>query len=403
MSTELLPHRGTRPATPHQLSWLRTELDAWRKEGLLDAAQEAAIWSRYRATRRVSVGRLLLVLGGGFVGVGLIWLVAANLDHFSPLGRFVAVTVIWLLLLVGGELLERRRGAADSRIPAGLIASVRLVAALGFGAVVFQAAQSMQVPAYEPKLVGFWAAGALLHAYAVRSVVPLLVGVAAGSVWWVWQVVWALPSGLAVVLALLSAAVVCLGMAAVHAERLARFSAPYREVGAALGLAGLFAAALPWLTPDGFAWSGWLVVALVAAMLGAAAGLAIGTGTHRAEPLAATVVAGLAVLLVLWDTGGDTGDPGAADWAHALVSVGVYVVVAVAVAALGTLRDSWRLTALATAAIVVFTTVQSFAVFARIIEGAWLFLVLGLVFIGTGFLFDRARRQLASALEGEDR
>jgi K+ transporter len=83
--------------------------------------------------------------------------------------------------------------------------------------------------------------------------------------------------------------------------------------------------------------------------------------------------------------------------------VAVYVVVAVAVAVLGTLRDSWRLTALATVAIVVFTTVQSFAVFAQIIEGAWLFVVLGLVFCGTGFLFDRARRELATALEGENR
>ena len=73
--------------------------------------------------------------------------------------------------------------------------------------------------------------------------------------------------------------------------------------------------------------------------------------------------------------------------------------VAVGVAVLGTLRDSWQLTATATAALVVFTTFQSFAVFAQIIEGAWLFVVLGLVFLGTGVLFDRARRRLAAALE----
>jgi uncharacterized membrane protein YgcG len=71
----------------------------------------------------------------------------------------------------------------------------------------------------------------------------------------------------------------------------------------------------------------------------------------------------------------------------------------VAVAALGTLRDSPRLTALATAALVVFTTFQSFAVFARIVTGAWLFLLLGVVFLATGFLFDRARREIAATLE----
>ena len=78
-------------------------------------------------------------------------------------------------------------------------------------------------------------------------------------------------------------------------------------------------------------------------------------------------------------------------------------IAAVAVAMLGTLRDSWWLTALATTALVVFTTFQSFAVFAPIIQGAWLFVVLGLIFLGTGFTFDRARRRLAAALEGDDR
>ena len=64
----------------------------------------------------------------------------------------------------------------------------------------------------------------------------------------------------------------------------------------------------------------------------------------------------------------------------------------------GALRESWRLTALATAALVVFTTVQSFAVFAQILEGAWLFVALGVVFLGTGFGFDRARRKLVEVV-----
>jgi hypothetical protein len=119
----------------------------------------------------------------------------------------------------------------------------------------------------------------------------------------------------------------------------------------------------------------------------------------RLEPLAVAAVAVVAVLLVLWDTGSDPDAITAADWLHAIVSVGVYVVVAVGVAVLGTWRDSWQLTATAAAALVVFTTFQSFAVFAQIIQGAWLFVVLGLVFLGTGVLFDRARRQLVAALE----
>ena len=57
---------------------------------------------------------------------------------------------------------------------------------------------------------------------------------------------------------------------------------------------------------------------------------------------------------------------------------------------------------MAMVALVVFTTFQSFAVFAAIIQGAWLFVVLGLVFLGTGLLFDRARRGIAATLEGAD-
>ena len=68
----------------------------------------------------------------------------------------------------------------------------------------------------------------------------------------------------------------------------------------------------------------------------------------------------------------------------------------------GALRESWRLTALATAALVVFTTVQAFSVFAQILQGAWLFVALGLVFLGTGFGFDRARQRLVAAVTDEE-
>ena len=63
---------------------------------------------------------------------------------------------------------------------------MRLLAAGAFGAVVFQAAQSLQVPAFEPILVGVWA-GAVLWAYAVRGVAPLVLGVVLVAVWFVWR------------------------------------------------------------------------------------------------------------------------------------------------------------------------------------------------------------------------
>ena len=56
--------------------------------------------------------------------------------------------------------------------------------------------------------------------------------------------------------------------------------------------------------------------------------------------------------------------------------------------------SSARLTWAATAALVVFTTVQATAVFSEILSGAALFILVGVVLLGTGILADRGRRRL---------
>ena len=160
-------------------------------------------------------------------------------------------------------------------MPSKVVGSVRLLAALAFGAVVFQAAQSLQVPAFEPLLVGLWGAGALVHAYAVRSLGPLLVGIPTLVTWFVWQVLWDAPSAFAAVLALAVVAVAAVSVGALHERGLARFAPVWREVGAGLALAALFAAALPSVTATDFVWSLWLVVGV--AVAGLAAGAAIGS------------------------------------------------------------------------------------------------------------------------------
>ena len=388
-----------RPATAGQLAWLRHEVAAWRAEGLLDDAQADAITTRYREVgdtrHRLPLGRLLLALGALFVGIGLIWLVAANLDELSPVLRFVVVAGFWLAFLATGEVLAGRG------VSAGVVGALRLLAALTFGATIFQAAQSLQVAAFSPHLVGLWGLGALAHAYATRSVLPLVVGLVTGTVWWVWMPLWDHGTPMTAVLAFGAASVAALSIAVVHDRGLTRFAFGWRTVGILLGLVTLFMAAVPAVTAEDFAWTPWLVVVLVLAGVAAAGAVALATGTARLEPLGAVAVLGMSVLLVLWDTGTDTSDIDAADWGHAALSVSAYVLVAVGVAALGILRDKPLFTALAMVGLVVFTTFQSFAVFAAIIQGAWLFVVLGLVFLATGYLFDRARRGLAATFEDE--
>ena len=276
------------------------------------------------------------------------------------------------------------------------------MAALAFGAVVFQAAQSLQVPAYEPVLVGCWALGALVHAYAVRAAMPLVVAILAGTTWFVWQVVQESEGGLAVVLCLMTAGVVGVVRCRGPHPTAPGARSPWREVGAAFVLGGLFIAALPSLDAGEFAWTTSLVVSWPwpePSPLGAddAPGDASRGALRHGRR-------GRGRGLVLWDAGGGDAvtDAGVA---KAAVSVVVYVLVAVGVA-VSAPCGTVALTALSTAALVVFTTVQTFSVFAEILEGAWLFVALGLVFLGTGFGFDRARRRLVAAVtddQGIDR
>ncbi|UFN43721.1 DUF2157 domain-containing protein [Nocardioides okcheonensis] len=386
-----------RPVPPRQLTWLRAELVDWTSQGLISDEQAALISTRYRAeSHRVGVGRVLLYLGGGFVGIGLIWLVAANLDQLSPASRFAAVCLIWLALLAGGEVLAARRSSPP------VVGAARLLAALGFGAVVFQAAQSLQVPAFEPRLLGVWAIGTLLHGYLARAYLPFVVGVATGVAWWFSQPLWQEPSGLAVVVLLGAGAVLASSLAVLHDSRLPAFAWTWRTVGAGMALLALFVAAIPDIGSGDLVWNAWLAAVLVVSAAAVVAAVVVDRSARRLlEPAGAVVVLLVATGLALWQTGTDTTTVDASDWLHAAVSVGVYVVLAVALVALGTLRDHTPITWMAMAGLVVFTTFQSFAVFAPIVTGAWLFVVLGTVFLGTGFLFDRARRELTQALDAD--
>ncbi len=394
----------TRPATPQQLAWLSDELPLWRAAGLVDDRAAAAILRGYHPSRRFDLSRLLLTLGAAFVGVGVIWLVASNLDQLAPLVRFAVVAAFWLALLIGGELLARSRDHGGA-VPSPVLGCVRILAALSFGAVLFQAAQSLQVTAYEPQLLAWWGLGALVHAYVVRGTGPLVIGLLTLTSWLVWQSTWDGPSPLAVLLVLFAGGTLSAAAAAWHEDLLPAFAAPWRAVGAVLGLGSLFVAALPFVTTDHFAWTPTLVVTVGACGLAAAASALLARGALRLEPLVSLGIALAGVLLVLWEVGADfdsADQVGAAAWGHAAAGVLLYVGAAAWYAVLGVLRDSRLLTFLATAALVLFTTVQAFAVFAPIVQGAWLFLLLGLVLVGTGWVADRARRELARTLTDDE-
>ncbi len=394
------PEPERRPATAAQLHWLEQEVEQWRVDGLVDEPTAAAIRGRYVVRHRVTLARIVLTLGAIFVGLGLIWLVASNLDQMSPLTRFLLMVAVWLGLVVAAELLARRRERVGT-VPAPVLGAVRLLAAGAYGAVVFQAAQSLQVSTYGPLLIGVWASGALLYAYAVRGLTPLVLGIALSAYWFAWQVVDVNESMVTTSTSIATAAVVAVTIGVLHGTGgdedrwTARFGVPWREIGAGLALLGLFIAALPFdegPDPQGtfVLWVGLGVAAVLA-------GLALWRGgrTDRIETGLAVVALAVGVGLSLWrfDTP-DFDNLTAGEWTRAFVAVAVYLAVASGYAVIGGMRDSARMTWAATGALVVFTTVQATAVFSEVMSGGALFLLVGVVLIGSGILADRGRRRL---------
>ncbi len=385
-------------ASPAQLHWLEGEVRQWLAEGLVDDRTAGAIRERYVATRRFTLSRIVLTLGASFVGLGLIWLVAANLDRMPPLLRFALMVLVWLGLIAVAEVLATRR-ERDGDVASPVVGAVRLLAAAAFGAVVFQAAQSLQVPAYEPLLVLAWALGALLWAYAVRGIAPLVLGVGLLAFWFVWQVSGSGDNAFAVSTALGAAGLAGAAVGVVHARAgWLDLAAPWRELGAVLVLVGLFVAALPYAWGDAEG-SVVLWLGVGASLILAALALVRGDRLDRLEVGLALLALAFTAGLSLWrfdEDIVDTADLPAGAWVRAVLAVVAYLVVASGYAVLGGMRDTGRLTWLATAALVVFVTVQAFAVFAPILSGAALFLLVGVVLLGTGVLADRGRRRLLS-------
>jgi uncharacterized membrane protein len=389
-----------RPATAAQLHWLEREVEQWRADGLVDEPTAAAIRGRYVVRRRVTLARIVLTLGAVFIGLGLIWFVAANLDQMSPLTRFLLMVVVWGGLVVAAELLARRRERVGT-VPAPVLGAVRLLAAAAYGAVVFQGAQSLQAPTYGPALVGIWAAGVLVYAYAVRGLAPLVLGIALAAYWYGALALDLEESMVAGTTAVAVAGVVAVGVGVLHAvsrwstpERVL-LGTPWREIGAALVLLGLFIAALPFDEGGDTTLPLVLWVGVGVAVVVALAALVAGDRTDRLETGLAVVALAVGAGLSLWRfEGTELDDLTAGEWARAFVAVAVYLLVASGYAVLGGMRDSARMTWAATAALVIFTTVQATAVFSEILSGAALFILVGVVLLGSGVLADRGRRRL---------
>lgn len=376
--------------SPRRLEWLTEQVEAWRTDGVVGDEQAHAIRDRYEPNTRATLTAFVLALGAAFLGVGVLALIATNVeyDELSPAMRFGIVALMWLGFTVAGATAPR------------FGAPLRLLATLLFGGVIFQAAQSLNVPAYEPELLAAWAAGAIALAYGTRSAGPLAIGVVTGVGWYVWTLVGDAENATGVVLGLALATPVLAAAAVAH--RADPLAGPWRRSACVTGLAALFVAAFPgalgqqdWLTRP-------VYVGIAAALV---AGLAAAMRSDRRGLAELAGASGIAVAVLLLVAVAP--DPNLADdrrmagaaLAHALLAGALFLAVATGVALLGVARQLPGLVNLAAAALVLFVTLQSFGLFAPLLSGAGLFLFVGALLVGTGLLVDRGRRRLREEIQ----
>ena len=304
-----------RSITPGQATWLRAELARWVGAGLVSAQSAEVITAEYAVRRRASLIGLVVGLGGAFLGIGIIWLVAANLEHLGLLSRFVLILALWLGLVVAGEVLAQRGASGHG--------SARLLA-------------------------GLWAVGALAYSYAVGSPLGEWLGAALAGFWWVWQVMDAGEGQPTFALAATSGGLMAVAIALAVQPGRGRWGAmPWIHTGAALSLLGVLVAAFPASGPAR-AWPPLVIAALIIAILAAAAAALRGglRGARALVPAALSMV--LAAGLVMWTSprtaAGLDSEP---SLGRAAVAVVGYLLLATAWALVGADRDEPSITLLA--------------------------------------------------------
>ncbi len=143
-------------------SRLRSELERWRAEGLVDERTAAAIAARYPDDGGTSAAGAILLLGGALVGLGVIALVAYNWEELPRALKLGLLGIVMSGLQLAGFWLWR---GARPRLGQALV----LAGVLFFGANIGLVAQIYQVHDVWYGGVGAFAAGSLAAALLLES------------------------------------------------------------------------------------------------------------------------------------------------------------------------------------------------------------------------------------------
>ena len=371
-----------------------TALKRWLEAGVVDAATAERIRAFEASQGGVQrQGRLTLIafaLGALLLAAGILLFVAAHWDEMSPAGRFALVLAILAALHAGG--------AVASRASPGLSATLHAVGTAAFGAGIYLSGQIFHMAEHWPAALLLWSVGAAVGVYLLRQW-PQVLWLAVLVPAWLWgewtdaqppHAVWRGLSPVAVGMFLLA----CAYLMAKPAESTARWRRSLAWLGAIAlipaGIALAMSSDIDWTmfgteypevtgTPRMVAWSVAVVLPLALAWF-----------LRGRESV--WLLAALAWALVLMQVSprSDVGE---------LAMYGLLALGAVGVVFWG-LRDQQRLAI--NVGVLGFALAVLGFYFSSLYDklGRALGLIgIGVLFIGGGWLLERARRRLIARLQ----
>jgi uncharacterized membrane protein len=368
-------------------------LKRWLDAGLVDAATADRIRDfesgQGGALRQGRLTLIVFALGALLLTAGILLFVAAHWDGISPAGRFALVLATVAALHAGGALASRSSPA--------LAATLHAVGTGAFGAGIYLAGQVFHMAEHWPAALLLWAAGAAAAVYLLRQW-PQVIWLALLAPAWLWGE-WMAAHGPRMGWRDMTPAVVGIFMLACAylMARPAESAARWRRALAWLGAIALIPAAVAVAMAGdvGHALAGEAAeevaggLRLIAWAVAVAAPLALAWFLRGRD--AAWLLAALAWALVLVQVSprSDAGELAM----YALLEVGAVGVV------LWGLRDGQRLAV--NVGVLGFALATLGFYFASLYDrlGRALGLIgLGVLFIGGGWLLERARRRLVARL-----
>lgn len=176
-------------------SWLRRELDSWRKEGIIGEEQAKAILSRYGISEEIAetkkrYGKLvtiIAILGTIILGVGVILFFASN---WQEIPKWAKLLVIFGTIIASYHIGYQFRFEKQNYPRVG--SALLFLGTILFGAGIFLIAQIFHIRAHYPNGVLFWAVGIFPLAYIIESRPILSLGLLNMTLWlgmesWFWM------------------------------------------------------------------------------------------------------------------------------------------------------------------------------------------------------------------------